>query len=61
MACGSKEEAVSAAESGLLWINAGTIDAPVWRNLAASAAVWRVHVYYGTWPKSDFAVLMESL
>lgn len=56
--CSSKEEAIQAAEAGLLWINMGTSTDRRWQMRD------RLDVahHYGTycWKPEDFAVLVED-
>ena len=55
--CSSKEEAIQAAEAGLLWINMGTHTAPSWIKRYGL----NVAKHYGDcWRPADFAVLVED-
>lgn len=56
--CSSKEEAIQAAEAGLLWLNLGTHTDPWWGRWGKLD----VAKHYGEnyWKPEDFAVLVED-
>jgi len=56
--CSSKEEAIQAAEAGLLWLDMGPMDSPSWRKRIGLD----VALSYGScaWPPTAFAVLVEE-
>lgn len=56
--CSSKEEAIQAAEAGLLWLDMGPMNSPSWRKRLGLD----VALSYGSiaWPPAAFAVLVED-
>lgn len=56
--CSSKEEAIQAAEAGLLWLDTGPMNSPSWRKRIGL----NVELLYGSiaWPPAAFAVLVED-
>lgn len=56
--CSSKEDAIQAAEAGLLWINMGTHTAQSWVPRRGLDVAYHYGKYY--WKPEDFAVLVED-
>lgn len=56
--CSSKEEAIQAAEAGLLWINTGTHAQPSWKTRDRLDVAYHYGKYF--WKPEDFAVLVED-
>lgn len=56
--CSSKEEAIQAAEAGLLWINMGTHTDPSWKMREGLDVAKHYEKY--CWRPADFAVLVEE-
>lgn len=56
--CSSKEEAIQAAEAGLLWLNMAMPSCPLWKKRDSLDVALHYNTY--AWQPEDFAVLVEE-